>query len=108
MPDSEIVRGGGEKVGFGAIFVGYEDGLSGWVRVVKGERRVGFDFAGGIVELDDFDTVLGVFEEGGDGEAVVFVAADAPVHGVDVPWCFVGVDFRALLMLFIGEGFWVH
>lgn len=60
--------------------------------MVKGERRVGADLAGGIVELDDFDSVGVVLEERGDCETVLLVATNAPVHGVDVPWCFVGVD----------------
>lgn len=93
VPDAEVIGGGGEEVRFGAVFVGDEDGFGGRVRVVKGERRVGFDFAGGVVKLDDFNAVLGVFEEGGNGETVLLVATDAPVHGVDVPGCFVGVDF---------------
>lgn len=71
--------------------------------MVKGERRVGFDFAGGIVELDDFDFIWGLFEERCDGETVLFVTTDGPVHGVDVPWCFVGVDFGPLFEEVVGE-----
>lgn len=65
----------------------------------EGEVRVGSDLAVDVVELDDFDPVLVLFEETGDGETEGFVAADAPVHGVDVPWGFVGVDLGAALLL---------
>lgn len=82
-----------------AVLVGDEDGLGWRVGVLEGEVRVGADLAVGVVKLDDFDTVRVLFEEGGDGEAVLLVTADAPVHGVDVPWCLVGIDLRPLLLL---------
>lgn len=58
----------------------------------EGEIRVGFNFAVDVVELDDFDSVVVVFEETSDGESVGFVTTDTPVHCINVPWGFVGVD----------------
>ncbi|MFS7956478.1 hypothetical protein Hanom_Chr07g00655071 [Helianthus anomalus] len=98
-PNAEEIGRGGEEIGFLALFVGYKDDFGGWVWVFEGEGGVGSDLTGGVVELDDFDPVRVLFEEAGDGETVLFVAADAPVHGVDVPWGFVGVDLGAALLL---------
>ena len=91
-PETEEVAGGGEEIGALALLVGDEDGLGGRVRVLEGEVGIGADLAVGLVELDDLDSVRVLLEEAGDGETVLFVAADAPVHGVDLPWRFVGVD----------------
>ena len=46
----------------------------------------------GVVELDDLDIVGVLLEQGGDGQAIPLIVADAPVHGVDVPGCLVHVD----------------
>ncbi|PKI79251.1 hypothetical protein CRG98_000371, partial [Punica granatum] len=89
-PDAEVVAG---------VLVGDEGGLGWGVGVVEGEGGVGADLAGGVVELDDLDAVGELLEEAGDGEAVLLVPADTPVHGVDVPGRLVGVDLRALLLL---------
>ncbi|KAF2548036.1 hypothetical protein F2Q70_00019795 [Brassica cretica] len=43
------------------------------------------DLAAGFVALDDLDSVRVMPEEAGDGETVIFLAAEAPVHCVDVP-----------------------
>ncbi|PON50518.1 hypothetical protein TorRG33x02_314440, partial [Trema orientale] len=98
-PDAEEVAGGGEEVGLLALLVGNEDGLGGRVRVLEGEGGVGADLAVGVVELYDLDAVGVLLEEAGYGEAVLLVAADAPVHGVDVPGRLVRVDLRSFLLL---------
>lgn len=82
-----------------AFFVGDEDGLGGRVGVLEGEVGVGSDLAVGVVELDDLDPVGVLLEEAGDGEAVLLVATDAPVHGVYVPRGLVRVDLRPALLL---------
>lgn len=91
-PEAEEVAGGGEEIGALALLVGDEDGFGGRVRVLEGEVGIGADLAVGFVELDDLDSVRVLLEEAGDGQAVLFVAADAPVHGVDLPRRFVCVD----------------
>ena len=60
--------------------------------MLEGEVGIGADLAVRLVELDDLDSVRVLLEEAGDGETVLFVAADAPVHCVDLPWRFVCVD----------------
>ncbi|KAH7670076.1 hypothetical protein IHE45_10G001400 [Dioscorea alata] len=98
-PQPEEVGRGGQKVLADAVAVGDEHGFSGRVGVLKGERGVGADVACGIVKLDDLDTVLVLLHEAGNGEAVLLVPANAPVHSVDVPWRLVRVDLRSLLLL---------
>ena len=82
-----------------AVLVGDEDGLGGRVGVLEGEVGVGADLAVGVVQLHDLDAVRVLFEERGDGQTVLLVTADAPVHGVDVPWRLVRIDLRPLLLL---------
>uniref|UniRef100_A0A0A0LAK5 Uncharacterized protein n=1 Tax=Cucumis sativus TaxID=3659 RepID=A0A0A0LAK5_CUCSA len=98
-PNAEKVAGSGEKIGALALLVGDEDGLSRRVRMFEGEIRVGADLAAGVIKLDNLDTIGILLEEASNGETVLLVTADAPVHGVDVPWGFIGVDLRALLLL---------
>lgn len=91
-PDAEEVAGGSEEVGLLAVLVGDEDGFGRGIRMLEGEVRVGANLAVGVVELDDFHAVRVRLQEAGDGEAVLLVSPDAPVHGVDVPRSFVSVD----------------
>lgn len=93
-PDAEEVGGGGEQIGADGLGVRDEHGLGGRERVVEGEH--GGDVAGGLVELDHLDAVDDLFQQAGDGEAVLLVAPHAPVHAVDVPRGLVGVDLRPL------------
>ena len=98
-PDAEVVAGGGEEVGLLALLVRDEDGFGGRVGVLEGEVGVGADLAVGIVQLNDLHTVRALLQEAGYGQPVLLIAADAPVHGVDVPGCLVSVYLRPLLLL---------
>ena len=70
--------------------------------MLKGKIRIGSDLSGGVVKLDDLDTIRVLLEKASNGETVLLVAANAPIHGVDVPGSLVGVDFRSLLLLIGG------
>ncbi|KAE8732471.1 hypothetical protein F3Y22_tig00002011pilonHSYRG00001 [Hibiscus syriacus] len=98
-PDAEEVGGGCEKIGFLALLVGDEDGLGRRLRMVEGEVWVGPDLAIGVIELDNLEAISVLLEKAGDGETVFLVAADTPVHGVDVPRGLVSVYFRSFLLL---------
>ncbi|KAI9120759.1 hypothetical protein K1719_007792 [Acacia pycnantha] len=86
----KITRGS-KEVQLLALLVANEDGFGGRVRVLEGEVRLGSNLPVRFVELNDFDPVWELLQQAGFGQAVLLVATNAPVHGVDVPWHVVGV-----------------
>ncbi|KAF5479227.1 hypothetical protein F2P56_000068 [Juglans regia] len=98
-PHTEEIAGGCEKVGFLALLVRDKDGLGGRVGMLKGEIWIGADLTVGVVQLNDLHAVWVLFQEAGYSQPVLLVAADTPVHGIDVPRCLVRVYLRPLLLL---------
>lgn len=98
-PYAEEIAGCGQQVWLLALLVRDEDGLGGRIRVLERQIRVRPDLPVRVVQLDDLHSVRVLLQEARDGQPVLLVPTDAPVHGVDVPRRLVRVDLRSFLLL---------
>lgn len=99
LPYTQKITSCCQQIWFLALFVRYEHDLCSGVWVLKGKLGICFKFTSLIIELHNFHFIAVVFNKGTNCKAHVFIFADTPVHTIDEPRCFIGVDLRSPLWL---------